>query len=173
MTQDRLIAIDVESTGFSPARGDRVIEIGAVVVEHRRIAGEFHSLVNIGQRVPLSAVRVHGITENMLAGEPGPQDVFPRFQDFIGGSVLLAHNAPFDVGFLRHEFGRLGMGLTNQYRCTLALSRRRFPNLRDHKLETVYRHLFGPPPEGTRIHHALDDARMVALVWLEMMRETV
>lgn len=171
MTQDRFIAVDVESTGFSPARGDRVIELGAVVVESQRIAGEFHSLVNIGQRVPLSAVRVHGITEDMLDGEPEPQDVFPRFQDFIGKSALLAHNAPFDIGFLRYEFGRLGLGFSNPYHCTLALSRRRFPSLRDHKLETVYRHLFGPPPEGTRIHRALDDARMTARVWMEMMKQ--
>ena len=171
MTQDRLIAIDVESTGFLPARGDRVIEIGAVIVEHRQLSGEFYCLINIGQRIPRSAVRVHGITEDMLIGNPGPEEVYPRFKDFIGGSTLLAHNAQFDIRFLRYEFARLGLGLDNRYLCSLEMCRKRYPRLPDHRLETVCRHLFGLQVEEVRMHRALDDARMVARIWLEMMKQ--
>jgi DNA polymerase-3 subunit epsilon len=171
MTQNRFVAVDVESTGFSPARGDRVIEVGAVIIENRRITDEFHSLVNVGRRIPLTATRVHGITDDMLLGKPGPDEVFPQFRKFLGASALVAHNASFDVSFLRHEFSRLGFGLNNPCHCTLVMSRRRFPNLRDHKLETVYRHLCGALPHGVTLHRALDDARMVARVWMEMMKK--
>jgi len=170
MTQELFIAVDVETTGFSPSRGDRVIEIGAVALEGRRIVDEFHSLINIGRRIPRSAARVHGITEEMLLGQPTPEEALPKLHAFIAVGVLVAHNARFDAAFLRHEFGRLGLGLSNGCRCTLELSRRRFPRLRNHKLETVYRHLFGEPLGAIRRHRALDDARMVARVWLEMMR---
>ncbi len=168
----RCVAVDVETTGLSASRGGRIIEVGAVAVEGRRMADEFHSLVNIRTRIPLPAQMIHGITNEMLVGTPKPEEVFPRFRAFIGDGVLVAHNARFDISFLRHEFSRLGMGLINQYHCTLELSRRRFPKLRDHKLETVYRHLFRGQT-GSQEHRALTDARMVARVWLEMMKRGV
>lgn len=170
MDHDLFIAVDVETTGFSPSRGDRVIEVGAVVIEGRRLADEFHSLVNINQRIPRSAAAVHGITEEMLAGWPGPEAVFPKFRKFVRGGVLVAHNAQFDVRFLRYELALLGLGLDNRHLCTLELSRKRYPRIPDHRLETVCRHLFGTVKEEAQTHRALGDARMVARVWLEMMR---
>ncbi len=169
----RFIAVDVETTGLSASRGGRVIEVGAVAVEMQEVVGEFQSLVRTNRRVPLQARRIHGISDEMLIGQPEAAEVFPRLSSFVGDAVFVAHNAAFDLGFLRHEFGRLGLGLPNRYHCTLALCRRRFPNLRDHKLETVYRHLFGALPEGAATHRALDDARMVARVWLEMVQISV
>ncbi len=170
MTQGRFISVDVETTGFSPSRGDRVIEVGAVVVEDRRITGEFQSLVNTGKSVPRAAELVHGITDELLDGQPPAEEVYPKLRTFLSDCILVAHNAQFDIRFLRHEFGRLGLGLTNGYRCSLEMSRRRFPRLRDHTLETVCRHLFGTAPEKTQKHRALDDAKMVARVWMEMMK---
>lgn len=171
MDRDLFIAVDVETTGFSPSRGDRVIEIGAVVIKGGRTADEFHSLVNIKRRIPPPAAAVHGITEEMLAGRPGPEAVFPQFRKFIGSGVLVAHNARFDVRFLSYELARLGLELDNRHLCTLEMSRKRYPRLRDHRLETVYRHLFGSIPEDSALHRALDDARMTARVWMEMMKE--
>ncbi len=162
------IAVDVETTGFSPLRGDRIIEIAAVAFNGDGITKEFQSLINAGKRIPFHARQVHGITDEMLMDAPGPDDVFARFQSFMKDSVLVAHNAAFDVGFLRHEFGRLGMGFDRRYHCTLEMCRMRFPNLPNHRLETVCRHLFGKEMEGVRLHRALDDARMVARVWMEM-----
>jgi DNA polymerase-3 subunit epsilon len=104
----------------------------------------------------------------MLAGQPLPEEIYPELYDFINGSTLVAHNARFDLAFLRYELGRLGMGFTNRHICTLELARRRLPHLTDHRLETIDRHLLGPLPVETRLHLALDDARLAARVWLAM-----
>lgn len=165
----RVIAIDVETTGLLPRR-DRVIEVGAVALQGGIIVEEFHSLINSGARITFAAQRIHGITSDMLAGQPAPDEVFPKLQEFIGGSILIAHNAPFDMQFLRAEFGRLGRSLSRKHICTLALSRRRFPGLPDHRLEAVYRHVCGGTTDQTRRHRALDDARMAARIWMEMTR---
>lgn len=166
----RVIAIDVETTGLLPRRGDRVIEVGAVALQGGIIVEEFHSLINAGARITFAAQRIHGITSDMLACQPAPDEVFPKLLEFIGLSILIAHNAPFDMQFLRAELSRLGRSLSGKHICTLALSRRRFPDLPDHSLEAVYRHLCGRMPEQARRHRALDDARMAARIWLEMTR---
>jgi len=163
----RFTIVDVETTGLSPSRGDRVIEIGAVALESGEIVDEFHSLRNVRKRISMQAQYIHGITKEMLAGQPGPDRIFPEFKTFAGRSTLIAHNAGFDLGFLRHEYGRIGLGFHSKHICTLVLSRRRFPRLRNHRLETVYRHLFGKSKKQR--HRALDDARMVAKIWMELM----
>ncbi len=165
----RFIAVDVETTGLSTSRGDRIIEIGAVVVEGINIGEEFHALISVKEQIHWAAQQVHGITKEMLIGKPMAKEVMPEFREFIADSTLVAHNARFDMGFISHEFLRLGMGLTNPYHCTLELSRSLYPKLRKHKLETVYRHLFGRIPELTMRHRALDDARLVARMWVEMI----
>lgn len=167
----RFVVIDLETTGLLPAQGHRVIEIGAVAVQDGSAFEEFHSLVGVKKRITPSAQQIHGITNEMLEGEPKPENVFPQLKAFMADDILVAHNAQFDIGFLRHEFGRLGFALLNRYLCTLEMSRRRFPRLRDHKLQTVYRHLFSVVPSGLQQHRALDDARMVARVWMEMMKK--
>ena len=161
--------IDVETTGLSTSRGDRIIEIGAATIEQDQIKDEFHSLINIGKRIPLAARLIHGITNKMLTGQPKPEDVFPLFNEFIQDSVLVAHNARFDIGFLMQEFGRLGLVLGNKYRCTLEMSRARYPRLPNHRLETVYRHLCGKSNGESQAHRALGDAKMVAEIWMKMM----
>jgi len=166
----RIIAIDVETTGLSPFRGDRIIEIGAVALEDGIVVKEFHTLINVSERIHAAARQVHGITDEMLIGKPKADEVMPQFRTFISDSTLVAHNARFDMGFISHEFTRLGMGLTNPYHCTLELSRSLYPELMNHKLETVYRHLCGRIPEEAKRHRALDDARLVARMWVEMMK---
>lgn len=166
---NRYTMIDVETTGLSPSQGDRVIEIGAVTIEQNQIKGEFHSLINVGKRIPPAAQLIHGITDKMLDGEPKPEEVFPLFNEFIQGSVLVAHNVRFDIAFLMQEFGRLGLILSNRYHCTLEMSRSKYPRLNNHKLETVYRHLCVKPEVNVQAHRALGDARMVAAIWIEMM----
>lgn len=151
-----------------------MIEIAAVFFDRTGVSGEFQSLIKVPKKIPFHARKVHGITDEMLADAPGPEEVYARFRSLAKGCVLIAHNAAFDMGFLRHEFGRLGLGLNEQYRCTLELCRKRYPRLPNHRLETVCRHLFGKEVDGVRLHRALDDARMVARVWMEMMnRETI
>ncbi len=165
--EERCVAVDVETTGLSAWKGDRVIEIGAIAIEGGRTMEEFTTLIQVPKSVSFGASQLHGITDEMLIGQPTPEEVFPELKVFLGNSVLVAHNAPFDLGFLRHEFERVGMALPNRHICTLELSRVRFPVLRNHKLATVYRHLIGTKRK-LQTHRALDDARMVAAVWLAL-----
>ncbi len=165
---NEIVALDVETTGLSPQRGHRVIEIGAVRVVNGELTEEFHSLIDCGVSISMSAQRIHGITPAMLRGQPPPAVAFGAFRNFIGHALLVAHNAPFEISFLQHEFGRLGWPLSNRFRCTLRTSRRRLHMLPDYRLETVARHLFGPMPAGIRRHRAIDDARLVARVWVAL-----
>jgi len=162
------VALDVETTGLSPQNGDRVIEIGAVAIENQSIIAEFSSLIDIDKRIPWQVQQVHGITNEMLEGEPKPDEVWSEFYNFITKSTLVAHNASFDVGFLRHEFALLGMSLNNRFLCTLKMSRKLYPDLSNHKLETVGRYLLGRSCERMQRHRALDDAKLAAMIWLEM-----
>lgn len=165
---NQYVAIDVETTGFSPKKGDRVIEIGAVAIRDQSIAAEFSSLIDAGKKIPWRAQQVHGITNEMLQGEPEPDVVWTEFYKFIAGSTLIAHNASFDIRFLRHEFALLGMGLSNRSLCTLKMSRKKYPHLPNHKLGTVSRYLFGESCEHMRMHRALDDAKLAGMIFIEM-----
>jgi len=158
----------VETTGLSARNGDRVIEIGAVAIEGQSIVDEFSSLIDVDKRIPWRVQQVHGITNEMLSGEPKPDEVLPEFYEFITGSILVAHNASFDIGFLRHEFALLGMSLNNRSLCTLKMSRKLYPYLPNHKLGTVSRYLLGKSCRQMQIHRALDDAKLAAMIWLEM-----
>lgn len=165
----RHVVVDCETTGLWPRRGHRVIEIGAVAVVEGRVTGEFETLIDAGVPVPPEVQAIHGITDEMLAGQPRPEEALPRFAAFISDSVLVAHNAPFDIRFLRHEFARVGLGLPNDHLCTLELSRRLLPHLADHSLETVYLHLFPEAELLRQTHRALDDARLTARIWLKLI----
>ena len=140
---NRYIALDVETTGLSPQNGDRVIEIGAVAIEEQSIVAEFSSLIDAGRKIPWRVQQVHGITDEMLYGEPKPDEALQEFYKFIAGSILVAHNASFDIRFLRHEFALLRMSLNNRSLCTLKMSGKLYPHLPNHKLETVSRYLLG------------------------------
>lgn len=166
----RHVIFDLETTGLSPQRGDRVIEIGAVAFENGLKLKEFQSLININKKIPPKAQAIHGISNEMIRGERSASEVFPEFHSFIKDSVLIAHNASFDYRFLNHELGQLGLPFHNKQICTLKLSRKLYPKLPNHKLETVYRHLIGSLPENINMHRALDDARMLTEIWMEMLK---
>ena len=168
--QKRYVVLDVETTGLSPWRGDRVIEVGAVAIEGGDMIAEFNTLVQTPRDIPWRASQIHGITDEMLIGQPTPEEVFPALEVFLQDSILVAHNARFDLGFLRREYELLGTRFHRTHVCTLEISRTRFPHLRNHKLETVYRHLCSDTAESRQRHRALDDARMVARIWLAMER---
>lgn len=169
MTVYRTVIVDVETTGVALGRGGRVIEIGAVAVEDGCIASEFSSLVDSGAPISFGAYNIHGISQQMLAGQPLPYEIWPAFAEFVGTANLVAHNAPFDRSYVCHELALLGRQLTNPWHCTVRLARKKLPMLANHKLDTVYRHLFGELPRNVQRHRALDDARMTARVWLELL----
>ncbi len=163
------IVFDVETTGLFVEKGHRVIEIGAVKVDGGAMGEEFQSLVYTDKPIAKAAWKVHGITQEMLAGQPGAKDVLSAFKDFAGTGTLVAHNAAFDVGFLQREFMRAGLVFNSRHKCILKMSRKQFPELKDYRLETVARYL-GIPVDKTLRHRALDDARLTAQVWIEMRK---
>jgi len=168
----RQVVIDVETTGLGVQNGGRVIEIGAVAIEEGIIIAEMGSLIDTGAAINYFAYRVHGISEEMLIGKPSPVEVWSSFREFVGPAELIAHNSPFDSAFVRHEMLLLGQSFTNHWHCTVRLARKRLPQLPNHKLDTVYRHLFGETPDSFQRHRALDDARLAARIWLELMNRS-
>jgi DNA polymerase-3 subunit epsilon len=161
----RQVFFDVETSGLSPACGARVIEIGAVAMRDGSVEGEFATLVSVDCEIHWAALRVHGIRPAMLRGQPPPTEVWPAFLAFAAGAPLIAHNAPFDSRFLRHELGALGLELDNPVHCSLVASRRHFPRLTSHRLEEVARHVLGAIPADCQMHRALGDARLLARIW--------
>lgn len=160
---------DVETTGLYPERGHHIIEIGAVAVTGNQMGEEFQSLVHTKAPITKVVQKIHGITSDMLLGQPDAREVMRLFKDFVGTSTLIAHNAPFDVGFLQRECMGTSLFFPWRHKCTLKMSRKRLPFLPDYKLKTVARHL-GIPVNETRRHRALDDARLTARVWIEIRK---
>jgi DNA polymerase-3 subunit epsilon len=161
----RMVFFDVETSGLSPSCGARVIEVGAVAVSAGQIEAEFSTLLDVDCDIHWAAQRVHGISRSKLRGQPRPEEVWPAFLVFAGDAPLIAHNAPFDSRFLHFELNLLGLNLHNHVFCSLATSRRRYPHLASHRLETVARHVLGEIPGDCRLHRALGDARLLARVW--------
>jgi len=165
----RSVVFDVETTGLSTRLGDRVIEIGAVAIEGNKVVDEFHSLIQVNQPINPFAQMVHGITQEMLKGQPTADLVMPKFHTFIQKSLLVAHNASFDVRFMSHEFSLLKLDLNNVCFCTLKLGRSMFPKLASHDLETLYQQFYKKPPK--EMHRALQDARTTAKIWMKLERK--
>jgi DNA polymerase-3 subunit epsilon len=166
---DTVIVLDFETTGLSPACGDRAIEIGAVRIEGGEITGRFQELMNPGRNVSGFIVGLTGISNAMLAEARPCHDVMHEFADFIDGYNLVAHNASFDKGFLDAELRQIGRAYTGEFACSMLAARRIYPEAENHKLGTLVRHLNIPTAGG--FHRALYDSEMTAQVWLTMLDE--
>jgi DNA polymerase-3 subunit epsilon len=155
-------AIDTETTGFRP-ESDRVVEIGAVRFRGTgEVLAATNWLIHPGMAIPFYATEVHGITDEAVAGAPSFAAVWPDVEAFCRDSVVLAHNAAFDLGFLRAELARAGV-MPPPWRAvdTLPLFRRWFPQSASHALEALRREL--GLPEGTQHRAAADASRLAAL----------
>ncbi|WP_232675762.1 DEDD exonuclease domain-containing protein [Nocardioides sp. R-C-SC26] len=151
--------VDLETTGGSPLQGARITEIGAVKICGGEVVGEFQSLVDPQTEIPPFIAVLTGITHAMVASSPPIEGVLPSFLEFASGSVLVAHNAGFDVGFLRHEAQRLGYPWPRFEVVDTVQVARKVVTKRDapnHKLATLAG-LFGSTT--TPNHRALADAR--------------
>ncbi len=163
------VAFDFETTGLS-ADLDRIVEVGAVRfdVEGREL-GRFEELVNPGRSMPMRAFQVHGISDGMLSVASSAAEVLPTFLDFLGDpaeTVMLAHHASFDAGFLGGELARLGHPMpTHRVVDTLPLARLSLPKARDHRLATIA-DLLGLDAGGA--HRALADSLRVMGMWLAL-----
>src|SRR3546814_565874 len=106
----RQIALDTETTGLNPRSGDRVIEIGCVEMIDRRLTGNnFHHYVNPERDSEEGALAVHGLTTEFLSDKPKFAEIIDELRDYLQGSEVIIHNAPFDIGFLDAEFARLNV----------------------------------------------------------------
>lgn len=170
---DSVVVLDFETTGLSPQRGDRAIEIGAVRLEQGQVVERFQSLMNPGRRVSSFIENYTGITNAMLADAPPCEDVMAAFADFLRDANVVAHNMSFDRRFLDAELARIGRGTSENYACSLLLSRRVYPEAPSHKLAALvaYRGII----QKGRFHRALADAEVTGQLWLQglnTLRET-
>jgi len=175
--QHRIVVLDTETTGMNREggphyQGHRIIEIGAVEIINRKLTGRhFHVYIKPDREIQPDAVEVHGITDEFLVDKPEYQDVHSEFLEFIKGAELVAHNAPFDVGFMDHEFGMLNpqIGKTVDY-CkvtdTLAMAKKIFPGKRNNL--DVLCDRYGIDNSHRTLHGALLDAEILADVYLLM-----
>lgn len=156
-------AFDIETTGLNPEL-DKIAEIGAIKFDNRGIIARFSTLINPGIPMPPEAGKVNNISDEMLAGKPSIGEVLPDFLQFINNSVLIAHNAPFDCGFINHQLGERSLpGLTNTMADTLVCSREAFPGLRSYSLQNLARDLGISSADA---HRAEDDARLCMEIFL-------
>jgi DNA polymerase-3 subunit epsilon len=165
----REIIFDTETTGLSPANGDRVVEIGCVELINRVETGRtFHSYFNPGRAMPSEAEAVHGLSERFLADKPVFDEVCEQLLDFIGDAPMVAHNASFDFGFINHELGQCGRPTVCSSRMidTLALARQKFPGAK-HSLDALCTR-FGVDRSLRIKHGALIDAQLLAQVYVEL-----
>ncbi|HTR60649.1 MAG TPA: exonuclease domain-containing protein [Candidatus Binataceae bacterium] len=151
--------VDLETTGGRPGPGT-IIEIGAYRMVGRKMVESFESLVRPRGVIPRFISGLTAISNEMVAEAPPIEAVLPAFRDFLGTSVLVAHNAGFDHSFLDFEFRRVfGIGLRNPVLCTLRMARRLVPSLKRRRLDLLAEH-FGLSTAGR--HRGLGDARMAA-----------
>jgi DNA polymerase III subunit epsilon len=167
----RQIILDTETTGLEPGEGHRVIEIGCVEMLNRRLTGNnYHQYLNPEREIDAGAVEVHGITNEMLADKPHFADVARDFLEYVRGAELIIHNAPFDVGFLNHEFAGAGINARIDTECvvidTLKLAREKHPGQKN-DLDSLCRRYSVDNGHRT-LHGALLDAEILADVYLAM-----
>ncbi|MFC0410240.1 DNA polymerase III subunit epsilon [Roseomonas elaeocarpi] len=166
----RALILDTETTGLDPATGDRVLEVAAIeVINFMPTDRTFHKLIDPERDVPEEAARVHGFTREMLIGKPLFAEILPELLDFLGDDPVVAHNAPFDFGFLDHEFRRCNVPVIDRSRMvdTLALAKKRFPGL-PNSLDALCRR-FAIDNSMRTSHNALLDVQLLSQVYLELM----
>lgn len=169
----RSVVLDTETTGMPVTDGHRIIEIGCVELEGRRLTGRhFHVYLQPDREIDEGAIAVHGITSDFLADKPHFKDVADEFYEFIKDAQLIIHNAAFDIGFINNEFALLGQterAEVNDY-CsvldTLLMARERHPGQRNN-LDALCKR-YGVDNSGRDLHGALLDAEILADVYLTM-----
>lgn len=157
MQWDRLAIVDVETTGGSP-QYDRVIEVGIIAIDYGQVTGTYSQLVNPNTWLPPTITNLTGIKPEDLEDKPLFGEVASNIFCFLDNRVMVAHNARFDLGFLKGEFARLGYAYSPKHLCSVRLSRRLFPKYRRHSLDNLIER-FDLKVEAR--HRALGDAQAI------------
>ena len=172
--EDRLLnelsftVFDTETTGLNPSEGDEIIQIGAARIVNGKLLRQesFEQLVNPGRLIPAATVPIHGITQDMVKGKPLITEVLPAFYSFAQDTVLVAHNAAFDMKFLQLQEHHTGLVFNHPVLDTLLLSAVVHPAQESHRLEAIAER-FNITVLGR--HTALGDAFVTAEVWLRLL----
>ncbi len=168
----RIVVLDTETTGIEPSLGHRIIEIGCVEMINRKLTGShYHVYVDPQRVVDEGAFAVHGLSNEFLAGRPLFAEVAGEFLDFIKGAELVIHNAPFDVGFINHEFAMLSPSLKRvenycQITDSLVYARKKHVGQKN-SLDILCRR-YHVDNSNRVFHGALLDAQLLAEVYLRM-----
>jgi DNA polymerase-3 subunit alpha (Gram-positive type) len=153
--------LDIETTGLS-FRTEKITEIGILKVKNGEVIDTFECFVNPEKPIPMDVVEITHITDDMVKDADTIDKVMPRMLEFIGNTVIVAHNADFDLGFLKYNAKELGLELNNTYVDTLRLARELFPNYKKYKLGIIAENL------GIKVdvaHRALDDVKTLVSVF--------
>jgi len=169
----RQIVLDTETTGLNPESGDRIIEIAGVELINRRLTGQrFHSYLNPDRASHPDALKVHGLTEEFLCGQPRFEQIVADLLDFVRGAEIIIHNAPFDCAFLDAELQRLSLPPFRhhvaQVTDTLVMAKQQFPG-KFNNLDALCKR-FGIDNSHRTLHGALLDAELLAEVYLSLTR---
>ena len=165
----REICFDTETTGLNTEDGDRVIEIGCVeIIDGKQTDNCFHFYLNPERDISEESVRITGLTAEFLADKPLFKDIANQFLEYIGeDSVLVAHNASFDMKFMNNEYALLGMPpIKNQVIDSLAVAKKQFPGQKNN-LDALCKR-FNVDASKRTFHGALLDAQLLAEVYLEL-----
>lgn len=165
----REIVLDTETTGLKPEEGHRIVEIGCVELSnHVQTGRTFRVFCNPHRPMDAKASEISGITDEMLVGEPDFADIAQSLIDFIGDGAIVAHNAPFDMGFLNAELKRAGLPTYDIERAidTVVIARRRYPGA-PASLDALCKR-FNIDLSARVKHGALLDAKLLADVYLEL-----
>ncbi|MBO5324331.1 MAG: PolC-type DNA polymerase III [Oscillospiraceae bacterium] len=160
------VAFDLETTGLS-ADNDRIIEIGAVLFRDGKETERFQTFVDPGRKLEQKIVELTGITDNMLVGAPKIEEVLPQFLQFVGGRVVVAHNAKFDTSFIRAACREQGITYELTSVDTLSLSQQLMPQMNKFKLDVIAKALKLP---GFNHHRAADDANICGQIMAKFMK---
>ena len=167
----REIVFDTETTGLDPFSGDRLVEIGAVeLINHIPTGKEYHQYINPMRSMSEEVIKVHGLTEEFLSDKPTFEEICDEFLSFIGSdSMLVAHNAPFDIKFLNCQLRELNKPIIDDSRVidTVVIARKKFPGFRVNLDELCRR--FNIDNSKRTVHGALLDSQLLADVYLELL----
>ena len=159
------VVFDLETTGFSN-KNDKITEIGAVKVKNFEIVDRFNELINPEKDISYKVQELTGITNDLIKDKPTIEEILPRFMEFVGDSVLVAHNAEFDIGFINQKCKEMNIEFKNKSVDTLMLARILLPHLKRFKLNNLTKEL-GVPLHNH--HRAVDDAAATAQIFIKFL----